>query len=357
MITIDGSFGEGGGQILRSALALSLVTGKPFEIGGIRSKRSKPGLMRQHLTAVCAALDVGAADADGAEIGSQTLRFSPRSVCAGEFHFSVGTAGSATLVLQTVLPALLLAGKPSTLVLEGGTHNPFAPPVDFLTRVFVPLINLMGPTVEVTPDRPGFYPAGGGRFEVTIKPARKLTGFVLHERGELARCDVRALVSLLPRHIGEREIAVLRKKFPFCQKQGKVEIIESSRGPGNVLLFELGHRARVRCGEALDETRSIIVNELFTGFGERRITAETVAARTVNPARRFLAAEVPVGPHLADQLLLPLAMAGQGSFDTVRPTPHTLTNIEVIKRFLDVDIAITPDGDADRARVDVAPSR
>src|SRR5688500_5627223 len=127
MITIDGSEGEGGGQILRTSLALSLVTGQPFRIVNIRAGRKKPGLLRQHLTAVQAAIAIGDAVADGAEIGSQELVFRPEGIRAGEYRFAVGTAGSTTLVLQTVLPALMLANGPSRVVLEGGTHNPFAP--------------------------------------------------------------------------------------------------------------------------------------------------------------------------------------------------------------------------------------
>ena len=140
MITIDGSAGEGGGQILRTSLALSLISGRPFRIVNIRAGRKKPGLLRQHLTAVQAATQIGDAVSDGVEIGSTELVFRPEAVRAGEYRFSVGTAGSTTLVLQTVLPALILAGAPSILTLEGGTHNPMAPPFDFLVRTFLPLL-------------------------------------------------------------------------------------------------------------------------------------------------------------------------------------------------------------------------
>src|SRR6478752_4247267 len=142
-LLINGAQGEGGGQIVRSSLALALVTGKSVTIENIRAGREKPGLMRQHLTAVQAAATVCGGVVKGAEIGSRSLIFEPRPVRAGEYQFSVGTAGSATLVLQTVLPALLIADGPSELVLEGGTHNQWAPPFDFLARVFLPLINRM----------------------------------------------------------------------------------------------------------------------------------------------------------------------------------------------------------------------
>ncbi len=148
MIIIDGSEGEGGGQVVRNALALSLVTGQPFQITNIRGKREKPGLMRQHLTAVEAACQIGDAECEGAAVGSSDIAFRPGTVRPGDYHFAVGTAGSTGLVLQTVLMPLLLAETPSRLVLEGGTHNMMAPPFEFIERVFLPVINRMGPRVE-----------------------------------------------------------------------------------------------------------------------------------------------------------------------------------------------------------------
>lgn len=327
MIQIDGAFGEGGGQILRSALALSLVTGKPFEMVHIRSGRNRPGLMRQHLTAVCAAMEVGDAEVEGAQIGSQRLSFRPKTVRADDFHFAVGTAGSATLVLQTVLPALLIAKKASRLVLEGGTHNPYAPPYDFLAKAFLPMVEKMGPRVEAALERPGFYPAGGGRFTVSVEPVRRLSRISLVDRGDDVRIIARALVSRLPVHIGERELAVLQKRLKHDGAGWRVEEVGDARGPGNAVMVEVAH---------------VHGAELFTGFGEQRVRAETVAKRAANEVGRYLAAKVPVGPHLADQLLVPMAMAGGGRFRTVKPTRHTLTNIEVIKQFFDVAVSIEP---------------
>jgi RNA 3'-terminal phosphate cyclase (ATP) len=325
MIVIDGSFGEGGGQILRSALALSLITGKPFKIENIRSRRSRPGLMRQHLTAVCAAMDVGEAEVKGAEIGSSKIEFRPKSIRTGDFHFAVGTAGSATLVLQTVLPALLTADRPSRLVLEGGTHNPYAPPFDFLEKAFLPLVRKMGPKVQVNLDRPGFYPAGGGRFTVNVTPTGELEGIEIMDRGALVRCHARALIANLPKEIGERELATLEKRLKLRDDTWRVEEVAGSQGPGNVLMVEVAHENAA---------------ELFTGFGERRVRSETVAERVAKQVNRYLAAGAPVGPHLADQLLLPMAMAGAGRFKTVKPTKHTSTNIAVIERFLSVAFSI-----------------
>src|SRR5687768_8335334 len=163
MQVLDGSQGEGGGQVLRTSLGLSLLTGTPFKIENIRANRSPPGLRRQHLTAVEAAAQVGDAEVEGAAVGARALTFTPRAVKTGDFRFAVGTAGSCTLVLQTVLPALMTRATASRLVLEGGTHNPMAPPFDFLERVYLPLLERMGPRVSMTLERPGFYPAGGGK--------------------------------------------------------------------------------------------------------------------------------------------------------------------------------------------------
>ncbi len=176
MITIDGSYGEGGGQILRTSLALSLVTGKPFSIRNIRAGRKKPGLMRQHLTAVNAAAEIGQAAIEGNRIGSQAFTFEPEMIKPGNFHFAIGSAGSCTLVFQTILPALLTAGEPSEIILEGGTHNPFAPPFDFLEKAFLPVINRMGPKVAAVLEKPGFYPAGDTGKRLYLSESSGITG-------------------------------------------------------------------------------------------------------------------------------------------------------------------------------------
>ncbi len=333
MITIDGSQGEGGGQVLRSALALSLVTGRPFAIERIRAGRAKPGLLRQHLTAVEAAAGVGQATVGGAAMGSTSLTFTPGPVRAGDYHFAVGTAGSATLVLQTVLPALLCADGPSNLRLEGGTHNPFAPPFDFLARAFLPLVNRQGPTVTATLIRPGFYPAGGGEFHVSIAPAARLAPLALLDRGRTVRMVATARVAHLPLTIAERELGVIGRKLGLPAKALVAEEIETSRGPGNVVVIEV---------------ESEHVTEIFTGFGERGVPAETVAQRAAQQARKYLSDDIPVGEHLADQLLIPLALAGGGAFRTRELSRHAETNIEVIQRFLDVTFSVEAGGGAGR---------
>ena len=232
MLTIDGSSGEGGGQILRTALALSLVTQQPFRIQNIRAGRQKPGLLRQHLTAVEAAVQVGDAGVDGATLGSKELVFRPAKVRAGEYRFAVGTAGSATLVLQTVLPALIVGPEPSRLTLEGGTHNPHAPPFDFLDRTFLPLLNRMGPQLSASLDRAGFYPAGGGRISVEVNPVEKLQPLVLRERGESKSRSARAIYSNLSPAVANRELKVVSEKLGWSRESLHAAQVESN-GPGN----------------------------------------------------------------------------------------------------------------------------
>ncbi len=325
VIVIDGSQGEGGGQILRSSLALSVVTGLPFRIEKIRAGRKKPGLMRQHLAAVEAAAAVGEAKVEGAELGSRLLVFAPLGIKAGKYHFAVGTAGSCTLVLQTILPALLTANSPSQVVLEGGTHNPYAPPFDFLARVFLPLIERMGPGVSAVLERPGFYPAGGGKFTVTIEPAGRLQRIDLTERGKILNGRARAVLARLPRHIGERELKVVRERLGWSEACCHIEDATSSPGPGNILFVEI---------------ESENCTELFTGFGKLGVSAEKVAESTVRQVDEYLRADVPVGPYLADQLLLPMALAGGGSFRTLTPTAHLTTNAEVLRMFLPIKVGM-----------------
>lgn len=318
MITIDGSLGEGGGQILRTSLALSLVTGQAFRMEQIRARRSNPGLQRQHLTAVLAAAEVGQAEVQGAAIRSECLSFVPGRVRAGTYHFAVGTAGSATLVLQTILPALILADGPSQIELEGGTHNIYAPPFDFLQKTFLPTLARMGPRVEATLHCPGFYPAGGGRMSVRVEPCARLQPIELLERGPVVRRSVRSLISRLPRHVAQRELSTALAYLDWPETVGRVEEVHSP-GPGNALIIEI-------------ETAEI--TEVFTAFGQRGVRAEAVAREAAEQARRYLDSSVPVGEHLADQLVLLLGLAGSGGFRTLPPSSHTLTNIDTLERFV-----------------------
>jgi len=324
MVRIDGSQGEGGGQVLRTALALSLVTGTPFTITHIRAGRKKPGLLRQHLTGVKAAEAVGAAEVSGAELGSRELTFRPRALAAGNYHFSVGTAGSATLVLQTVLPALLMAGSPSTLMLEGGTHNPAAPPFDFLQKAYLPLLRKMGPGVEATLDRPGFFPAGGGKFRVDVQPA-SLKPLSLLERGRVLRREVKAVVAMIPFDVAKRELETVAGALKWRPDEFRTEELKRSPGPGNVLVAEV---------------ESEHVTEVFTAFGERGKRAETVGEEVAAEVKRYLDAEVPVGEHLCDQLLLLLALAKGGCFRTLTLDGHAQTQLQTMAHFLDVKVQV-----------------
>jgi RNA 3'-terminal phosphate cyclase (ATP) len=323
MILIDGSFGEGGGQIIRTSLALSLVTGKAFRVERVRARRDPPGLKRQHLTAVNAAAEVGRARVEGAHVGAQYFSFEPHETVAGDYHFSIGTAGSTTLVLQTVLPPLMHASEPSLITLEGGTHNVHAPPFDFLEKTFLPLVSRTGPKVEIDLIRYGFYPPGGGKFTVLIEPTGERRRLDLTERGRLRRRLARALVVNLPPSIGERELSVVRERLGWSEDELEVESSDNALSPGNVLTLEL---------------ESEHLTELFTGVGERGVRAEVVAERAIVEVENYLEHGAPVGEHLADQLLIPLALAGGGSYVTGELSPHTTTNIEVIKKFLDVEI-------------------
>lgn len=323
MITIDGSQGEGGGQILRTSLALSLVTGQPFRTVNIRAGRKKPGLMRQHLTAVHAAATVGNAQVDGDSIGSQQLTFIPHSINTGKFSFSTGSAGSATLVFQTILPALISAIHQSEIILEGGTHNPFAPPYDFLAQTFLPLVNQMGVNVKINLDRYGFYPAGGGKFTASIIPSQKLNGFDLSQKGEIVSFEARALVANLSGSIGHRECKSIGEILGWPKNNLKVVEVKNATGPGNAVVIEI----------AADH-----ITEIFTAFGERGVPAETVASRVAREAKEYLSADIPVDSHLADQLMIPFALAKSGSYVTMPLTRHSITNIDVIRMFLDTEI-------------------
>jgi RNA 3'-terminal phosphate cyclase (ATP) len=323
VLEIDGSMGEGGGQVLRTSLALSTLTGRPFEIARIRANRRKPGLMRQHLTAVQAAARVCHAQVEGAELSSQSLRFTPGPAVPGVYECAVGTAGSATLVLQTVLPPLLAAGGPSRVVVEGGTHNPLAPPFDFLERSFLPLVNRMGARISARLERWGFFPAGGGRVVVDVEAPAGLRPIEIHERGDIRERIARARVANLPISIARRELDHVQQALGLPPSSLQAEEVGNAVGPGNVLSVEL----------RLDSH-----HEVFTAFGQRGVPAEAVAADAVRQVQAYLAGGQPVGDHLADQLLIPLAMAGGGSFRTGPPSRHTLTNLEVVGRFLPVNI-------------------
>lgn len=318
MIDIDGAQGEGGGQIVRNACALSLVTGIPFRLHSIRAGRDKPGLMRQHLTAVEAACAIGKAECDGLTLGAREIIFRPGRVTPGDYRFAIGTAGSTGLVLQTILMPLVLAGGPSRLVLEGGTHNMQAPPFEFVDRVFLSLVNRMGPTVEARLVRHGFYPRGGGRLEVTITPAR-LTPIECIDRGRLLRTAVTAVRAAVPEDVTDRELKAARgvlEDWPLTSFQ-TAEVPED-QGPGNIVLLEAEFEN---------------VTEIFSGFGSLGVSAERVAVGAARRMAGYLRSSAFAGPYLVDQLLLPFALAGAGCLTTVKPSNHARTAAALIEPF------------------------
>ncbi len=336
MIEIDGSQGEGGGQILRSSLSLSICTQQPFRIVNIRANRDKPGLMRQHLTAVKAAAEICDAAVTGAEIGSRELTFRPGKLEGANYSFAISTAGSSTLVLQTVLPPLLTSAEPSTVRITGGTHNRGSPPFDFLQRAFLPLLARMGAQVELQLHRYGFYPRGGGEIVATIKPS-PLSALALDERGARVRAYAEAYVAALPIHIGQRELEVIGNGLNWSQDQLFLRGLSNDMGPGNAVTITIEHEN---------------VTEVFTGFGERGVRSETVAGDAVAEARDYIASNAAVDEHLADQLLLPMALGQGGSFTARVATEHLRSNALIIERFTPkrVEISKMEQGFAVRVR-------
>lgn len=316
---------SGGGQLLRSSLSLSLVTGRPFRMVNIRGKRPKPGLMRQHLTCVKAAAQVCDAAVDGAELGSTELVFHPGKITGGDHSFAIGSGGSTTLVLQTLLPALLHAAKESTLRIEGGTHNPMAPPFEFVEQCYLPAISALGVDAKVKLERHGFMQAGGGLLTAQIRPITKWRKLELTERGAPVETFGRVLHAHLHRDIAEREIAAASATLGWQADQIDLRYATDSIGPGNAIL--LGARFANVC-------------EITSGIAQMGKSAEAVATGTAKSLRGYLASSVPVGAHLADQLLLPMALAGGGVFHTLTITDHTQTNMALIEQFLPVKFTV-----------------
>lgn len=316
MIELDGADGEGGGQLLRTALSLSMVTQTPFRIRNIRAGRAKPGLLRQHLTAVQAAGEISGAEMEGASLGSQDLTFRPGPVRGGDYSYAIGTAGSCTLVLQTLLPALWFADGPARVSVTGGTHNPAAPPMDFLQQAWLPLVTRMGAITQLELIRHGFYPAGGGEVSAAVEPST-LGSLTLETRGELRATKSCAIVAGVARQVAERELECVTRAFDGV----RTAILElpQREGPGNAITLTL------ECEHA---------TEVFCGFGERGRSAEAVASAIVRAARAYVVSGAAVAEHLADQLVLPIALAGAGKFTTMKPSGHLLTNIAVIEKFV-----------------------
>jgi RNA 3'-terminal phosphate cyclase (ATP) len=325
LLEIDGSAGEGGGQVLRSSLALSLLTGKGVHLYQIRARRPKPGLQPQHLMSVRAAGTVGQSQLRGAALGSRELTFIPGAIRAGDYRFDIGTAGATGLVLQTLfLPLALRGDAASRLTLIGGTHVKASPCFHFLNATWRAYLELLGLHVSLRMVRPGFYPRGGGQVEAQLQPCKRLRGFQARERGPI-RLSAFSAVAGLPQDIARRQAR--RARFRLQQHDLEAEIREETwqGGPGTVLAIVV-HTSPVPA--------------LFFGLGARGKPAERVADEAVDQVLAYLsAAPAAVDPHSADQLVLPFAFAeGPSEFTVTEVTKHLTTNIATIRRFVDREI-------------------
>ena len=332
-VTIDGSKGEGGGQMLRTSLSLSAITGRPLRIVNIRAKRNKPGLKRQHLTCVRAVAEICDAKYSAVDVGSMELDFEPGKIKGGVYRFDVGTAGSVTLVAQCVLPVLLKADKPSVVAITGGTHVPYAPIWEFFTDCYLPELRRMGARVEAELECPGFYPAAGGVVKLRVWPMEKAAdGYALDNLGEYRGGEAVGVVSALPEDIAEAEAGIVCRQFRNLGLKSVVRKVESF-GPGNYCYVKLNY-----------ERASVVISSVGTYDKSRKAVANEV----VQSAREFLKSGAACEKHLADQLLVPAAvLLGERNytwhFDDLefkdwrvavqKETLHFSTNQEVIKEF------------------------
>jgi len=336
-VVIDGSVGEGGGQILRTSLALSCVTGKGLHIENIRAARRNPGLAKQHLSCVQAACQICNGECKGVAQGSKVLDFHPGRVHKGDFNFDIGSAGSATLVIQTVLPALFLADKPSTVAVTGGTHNPWAPPFDFLCETFLPAIVTAGFRGNCKLIKHGFFPAGGGKITFYVQPWQKQPHQKINlcEPSSQFQIHARIYTAKLPAHIAQRQQKLLFQSKLNIHNVEHVEATDSD-GPGNCVMIRL-------CGSRFaSQNRSSGGNRttVFTAFGMRGKPSQDVVGEVVSLAENFLTSGAAIDRFLADQLLVYMAILKSGCYTTNELSTHLLTNMEVIKKFLPVNFSV-----------------
>ena len=330
MIELDGSEGEGGGQILRSALALAALTGRAFKLVNIRAKRAKPGLQPQHLMCVKAAATICGATYKGATVGSSVLYFNPGEVRAGDYTFAIGTAGATSLVLHTIYLPLAMAGAgASTIHVSGGTHNPHAPSFHFNQITWGGYLKRLGMVIDQEMIRPGFYPRGGGEIRATIQPCPRIHGLRLTDCPTLTTAGGFSAVANLPESIARRQAKRLasRLKAEEIESHIPLEVWDGSSGPGSVAAVIF---------------RQTPVPTLFCGLGERGKPAETVADEAADEALRFREMQAPVDPHSADQLLLPLVFStDESEYRTSEITSHLATNIATVGQFVDRKIALS----------------
>jgi RNA 3'-terminal phosphate cyclase (ATP) len=347
VIEIDGSIGEGGGQVLRSALTLSLLTGQAFGMTRVRASRPRPGLFPQHLAAVQAAAQISAADVAGDRIGSRELHFAPGPVQAGRYHFDIGTAGATSLVLQTLLLPLALAEARSSLSISGGTHVPWSPCFHYLDWHWRPLLARLGIEFQLELAMAGFYPQGGGELRAEIPGGARPVSLNLPERGGLQRLRGLSAVANLPLEIAERQRSQALRRLGRCSPELDVHIEVQSlpaRSPGTLLLLLAEFEHSQAC---------------FFSLGARGKRAERVADEAADDLFVFLDGDGVVDRWMADQLLLPLALAaGASAFRTADVSSHLLTNAAVIRAFLPVRIVVEgAPGQAALVRIQPGPAR
>jgi len=343
-VFVDGSMGEGGGQILRTSLALACITGRNLHIENIRAARRNPGLAKQHLICVRAACEICGGQCEGAAIGSKVLDFQPGPIHGGNFTFDIGSAGSATLVIQTILPALFLADKTSTVTVTGGTHNPWAPPFDFLAETFLPAIGTAGFDADCKLEKYGFFPAGGGKIALDVRPRQEKSNQPIDfcEPAENIQIQARVYTAKLPDHIAQRQKKLLLQTKLKFQNIEHIEVTDSD-GPGNCIMIRLvatsgGSLKAEGFGDGSPRTT------VFTAFGQRGKPSEKVVGEVVSLAEDFLLSGAAVDRFSADQLLIYMAISKSGCYTTNDLTTHLTTNIETIKKFLPVDFTIEQQG-------------
>jgi RNA 3'-terminal phosphate cyclase (ATP) len=353
VLTLDGSHGEGGGQILRTALSLSAVTTRPFRLTNIRAKRPNPGLLPQHLSAARAAATISGAAVAGDQLGSTELSFAPtHAPRSGSYVFDVaetaerGSAGSVTLILQTLLLPLAMADAASTLVLHGGTHVEWSPSFDDLTNSYFPMLRRLGLRIDAELKRWGWYPVGQGEIVCGIagglaESDRALQPIELLARGPLRRITGRAIAANLPAHIPQRMVERAEASLRYLGVPLGIEpqlVAAAGPGAGIFLLAEYGQLAAS-----------------FSAYGRRGRPSEAVADQAVAAFRAHHACDAVVELHLADQLLLPLALAaGPSTFTTARSTGHLMTNAWTLDQFGVADISV---GQGGPCRVRIEPRR
>jgi RNA 3'-phosphate cyclase len=325
LVELDGAFGEGGGQVLRTSLTLSLLTGKAFHLRKVRAGRSKPGLQPQHLASVRAAATIGGAQTRGASLGSTDLEFVPGSVVPGKYRFDIGTAGATGLLLHTLyLPLALGTDGPSELTLVGGTHVTTSPCYHFLDTTWRRYLALCGLNLSLRLLRPGFYPRGGGTVRVNVQPSAQLHGISLPERRPLRATGFSAVAGL-PEDIARRQARRAVNRLEEAGLKAAIEPETWDGGPGSVLAIVLSTEP---------------VPTLFFGLGARGKPAEKVADEAVEQALAYLhAGPALVDSHSADQLVLPLSLAkGRSEYSVAEVTQHLLTNVAVIRHFVEREI-------------------